>query len=141
MIWVAMILLVAGTALTFGAHGAGLHFAGVVGALLGVLLILTWLWRLRHRSRYDDRLETRVTANYRTSRKKIVAMIAVVIYLISPVDIAVLALVLPVGVVSDAGATAWLLLATGKELSRHHRSRKLRRTHPPHLTTGPRPRP
>lgn len=128
MIWSAMVLLVAGTILLFEDHGSTAQLIGVVGDLLGLGLLLVGLWRLRHRAgRFDDSMEVRLTADYRTSRKKIVAMILVVVYLISPVDLALLAFLLPVGVVGDATAMAWLLVATGREVSRHHRARRLRR--------------
>jgi hypothetical protein len=60
---------------------------------------------------------------YQTSKGKIFAMVVAVIYILSPIDI-VPDLFLPVGIIDDASAFTWLLVAIGQEMSRHRRRRK-----------------
>lgn len=138
MTWLGVILLVCGLALRFALHAAAAHWAGIALAAVGGLLIVTGLvrtaLRLRRRIRggglrYAEREEhpDGIPADYRTGRGKIFAMVIVLIYLFSPIDLAVLELLLPVGVVGDTGAVAWLLVATGTEVSRHRQARQARR--------------
>jgi uncharacterized membrane protein YkvA (DUF1232 family) len=60
---------------------------------------------------------------YQTGKGKIFAMVAAVIYILSPIDI-VPDFLLPFGVIDDASAFTWLLVAIGQEMSRHRRRRK-----------------
>lgn len=121
MIWTGLFALLAGAVLALTAHGdvAGVdaRLAGLVAAIIGAALLVSGILRLNRRGprvvRYRDR-------EYRTSKGKIIAMIAAVIYIVSPIDL-VPDFLLPVGIVDDAGAFAWLLFAVGQELSRRHR--------------------
>jgi uncharacterized membrane protein YkvA (DUF1232 family) len=63
---------------------------------------------------------------YRTRKRKITAMIVAVVYILSPIDF-IPEVLLPLGVVDDATAFAWLTWAFGTEISRHRRDRRDRR--------------
>ena len=108
----------------------GVSFLIVGAALLVIAAVRAALrlFGLRRRLRYQDRedFSEGIPADYRTSRAKLFAMAVVLVYLFSPVDLAVLELLLPVGVVGDTGAIAWLLFTTGKEIGRHRQARHLR---------------
>src|SRR5262249_31192273 len=62
---------------------------------------------------------------YRTSKGKIIAMVAVVVYILSPIDL-VPDVFLPVGIIDDGTAFAWLLFAIGQEVSRKRRAKAAR---------------
>jgi hypothetical protein len=111
------------------AHSLGIAMMIVAAALL-VMAAVRALFGLRKKLRYQDREDFRegIPPDYRTSRAKLLAMAAVLVYLFSPVDLAVLELLLPVGVIGDTGAIAWLMLTTGKEMGRHRQARHLRRS-------------
>lgn len=136
MAWLGALVLFVGAILTFAVGGdvGGLDVRtlGVIGMAVGGVLLVVGILRLRRRPRLDGarspagvirggvqaRVQDRV---YRTSKGKIIAMIAVVIYILSPVDL-IPDVFLPVGIVDDAGAFAWLLFAIGQEVSRKRRS-------------------
>ena len=63
---------------------------------------------------------------YKTKKRKIAAMVVAVVYILSPLDI-IPDVLLPLGVVDDATAFAWLTWAVGTEISRHRRARRARR--------------
>jgi len=133
-----VLLMAAGAALLLAVNGDTAHSLGVatliVGAALIVLAAVRAALRLvgvgRRAMRYQDGedFSDGIPPDYRTNRAKIAAMILVVLYLFSPIDLAVLELLLPVGVVGDTGAVAWLALTTGKEVTRHRQARRLRRS-------------
>lgn len=58
---------------------------------------------------------------YRTSKGKMIAMIAAVVYILSPIDL-VPDFLLPVGIIDDATAFTWLVLAIAQEVSRKRRN-------------------
>jgi hypothetical protein len=141
MSWFGVLLMAAGAVLLLLAHGDTAHSLGVATLIVGAALIVLAAVRaalrligLRRRVtsglRYQDREDFSggIPADYRTSRGKIAAMVLVLVYLFSPIDLAVLELLLPVGIVGDTGALAWLALTTGKELTRHRQARKVRRS-------------
>lgn len=142
MIWPGVVLMVCGLALRLGVHGHVEHTAGIVIAGVGGLLVVAGLLRFAFRTRrrlhgaglrgglrYAEREDFSggIPADYRTSRGKIFAMVVVLVYLFSPFDLAVLEFLLPVGVIGDTSALAWLLLSTRKEVSRHRQAHRLRR--------------
>jgi uncharacterized membrane protein YkvA (DUF1232 family) len=122
MVWPGALLLVIGAVLTFAFEG--MRTAGVVVVILGAALVVVGAVRSARSGRDDARM----------SRIKIVAMIAAVVYILSPVDL-VPDFLLPAGVVDDATALAWLLFAVGQEISRRRRL-----TPAPARTTGAPPR-
>ncbi|MFL6053007.1 MAG: YkvA family protein [Actinoallomurus sp.] len=132
MAWLGALVLFVGAILTFAVGGdvgvLDVRTLGVIGMAVGGVLLVVGILRLRRRPRLDGaRSPTGVIRGgvqdrvYRTSQGKIIAMIAVVIYILSPVDL-VPDVFLPVGIVDDAGAFAWLLFAIGQEVSRKRRS-------------------
>lgn len=148
MIWPGVVLVVCGLALRLGVPGNVEHAAGALITVVGGLLILVGLLRAAFRGRRGLRYAERedfsggIPADYRTSRGKIFAMVLVLLYLCSPFDLAVLEFLLPVGVIGDTSALAWLLLSTGKEISRHRQARLARRalTERPQRRLSPGPR-
>ena len=121
MIWSGLLALLAGAVVALAVHGdvAGVdaRAAGVILLIIGAVLLVSGIMRLNRRgprvARYQDRV-------YRTGKGKIIAMIAAVIYIVSPIDI-VPDFLLPVGIIDDAGALTWLLFAIGQELGRKRR--------------------
>lgn len=127
MIWLGILALVAGATLTFAVGGdlggVDLNAAGAVTMLLGAGLLVVGILRL-NRARRRTRLSRRAYGrDYKTGTGKIAAMIAAVIYIVSPIDI-IPDVFLPIGIVDDATAFTWLLFALGQELTRHSRKRR-----------------
>jgi uncharacterized membrane protein YkvA (DUF1232 family) len=125
MVWPGVLVLFTGAILTFAVDGKlgplDVGTLGIVTMVLGSALLIAGLVRLNRRPRqavshYRDRA-------YQTSRGKIFAMIAAVLYILSPIDI-VPDFLLPVGIIDDATAFSWLLFAIGQEMTRHSRKRK-----------------
>lgn len=136
MVWPGAVLLFAGAIATFavGGHAGGVDVraAGVITMVLGAALLIAGIVRLnrartaagavRRRGGMRASVQGRVQEQvYRTSKGKMIAMIAAVIYIISPVDL-VPDFLLPVGIIDDATAFTWLLFAIGQEVSRKRRS-------------------
>jgi hypothetical protein len=119
MIWAGVLALFAGAIATFAVDdkvgGVALGTVGVVAMIFGAALLVAGVVRLNRArstvSSVPDRL-------YRTSKGKIAAMIAVGVYILSPLDI-VPDVFLPVGIIDDATAFTWLVFAIGQEISRH----------------------
>ncbi|SFQ38401.1 DUF1232 domain-containing protein [Actinomadura madurae] len=126
MVWLGLVLVVAGAvpALTASGDLAGvdLTVAGAIAMAAGAVLLVAGILRLRGRRRAGP--GGAAQAYYRTSTGKIVAMVVAVVYIVSPVDL-IPDVFLPVGVVDDATAFTWLLVALGQEYTR--RSRAARR--------------
>jgi uncharacterized membrane protein YkvA (DUF1232 family) len=136
MIWLGALVLLIGAIVTFAVGGdvgaLDVRTLGVVGMVVGGILLVMGILRLRRRPRstatrspagvirggVQARVQDRV---YRTSKGKIIAMIAVVIYILSPLDL-IPDVFLPVGIIDDATAFTWLLFAIGQEVSRKRRS-------------------
>jgi uncharacterized membrane protein YkvA (DUF1232 family) len=138
MAWLGALVLLVGAILTFAVGGdlggLDLRTLGVVGMVVGGVLLVLGILRLRRRPRaaagrggaparvvrggVQAQVQNRV---YRTSKGKIIAMIAVVVYILSPIDL-IPDVFLPVGIVDDATAFTWLLFAIGQEVSRKRRS-------------------
>ncbi|MFC5753043.1 YkvA family protein [Actinomadura rugatobispora] len=122
MIVAGLAALVAGGVLALTADGSlggvDLTAAGAAVMVAGAVLLVAGLLRLRRASRRAvARGPGAAPAPYRTGKGKIFAMIAVVVYIVSPIDL-VPDVFLPVGVVDDAGALLWLVLAAGQEMAR-----------------------
>jgi hypothetical protein len=122
MVWPGAFVLFAGAILTFAISGhignVDVGTVGMIAMIFGALLLVAGLLRLNrgHRSpvvSYQDRM-------YRTSKGKIIAMIAAVVYIVSPIDL-VPDFLLPIGIVDDATAFGWLLFAIGQEVTRKRR--------------------
>lgn len=126
MVWLGLVLLIAGAVSALTADGdlggVDLTVAGAVVMAAGAVLLVVGIARLRRRRRGPAGVGPQ--AYYRTSTGKIVAMVAAVIYIVSPIDL-IPDVLLPVGVVDDATALTWLLFALGQEYTR--RSRAARR--------------
>ncbi|MEW2354725.1 YkvA family protein [Spirillospora sp. NPDC029432] len=118
MILAGLVLLVAGGVVALAADGAvaGVDLTVAGGAVMGVGagVLIAGLLRLRRRPAGPG------GEPYRTGKGKIVAMVAAVLYIVSPVDL-VPDFLLPVGVVDDATALTWLVIAAGQELARRRR--------------------
>jgi uncharacterized membrane protein YkvA (DUF1232 family) len=149
MVWPGLILVGLGLALRLGLHGRTEHTAGVLIALAGLVILLLGVARaarrvrrLKRGLRYRDTEDFSggIPPDYRTSRGKIFAVVVVLVYLFSPFDLATLEFLLPVGIVGDTSAIAWLLFTTGREVSRHQRARIARRRAVQAPRTAPRPR-
>jgi drug/metabolite transporter (DMT)-like permease len=138
MVWAGVVLILAGAIATFtvDGHVGGLDsgVAGVVAMVAGAALLVIGLVRLNRMARPDRGRGIRPGVQdrlYRTGKGKIIAMIAVVAYILSPIDL-IPDVFLPVGIVDDATAFTWLLFAIGQEVSRHRRRRRaLDRVRPP----------
>ncbi|MEU9020431.1 YkvA family protein [Actinomadura sp. NPDC048394] len=132
MAWLGVVLLVAGGATVLTADGrlggVDLTLAGAVALAAGAFLLVAGILRLRRRRRLGP-VAGGAQAYYRTSTGKIVAMVVAVVYIVSPIDL-IPDVFLPVGVVDDATALAWLLFALGQEYTRRSRARRA-------VTAGP----
>jgi hypothetical protein len=122
MVWLGVLVLSAGAILGFAISGdiGGVEVSavGVLTAIAGaVLLIIGIIRSSRGRPSRVANCQDRI---YRTSKGKIIAMIAAVVYILSPIDI-VPDVFLPVGIIDDATALSWLLFAIGQEVSRKRR--------------------
>ncbi|GAA4488596.1 hypothetical protein GCM10023191_018220 [Actinoallomurus oryzae] len=119
MILPGVLALLVGAVLAFAVHGdvggVGVGTVGVIVMIIGGLILIAGLLRLRRGSR--QRIAGRRDRVYRTSKGKIIAMVIAVIYIVSPIDI-VPDFLLPVGVIDDATAFGWLLFAIGQEVTR-----------------------
>ena len=142
MVLPGVLALFAGAILTFAFHGhvgdVGVHTIGVITMVIGAVILIAGLLRLRRgRSRGRGRSGRLVAGAqdrvYRTGKGKIIAMIIAAVYIVSPIDI-IPDFLLPVGVVDDAGAFGWLLFAIGQEMSR-------KRAQPPRPPQVPQPQP
>ncbi|GAA4638052.1 hypothetical protein GCM10023196_094290 [Actinoallomurus vinaceus] len=136
MAWLGALVLFVGAILTFAVGGdvgtLDVRTLGIVGMVVGGVLLVVGIVRLRRTPRsagarspagvirggVQAQVQDRV---YRTSKGKIIAMIAVVVYILSPVDL-IPDVFLPVGVIDDGTAFAWLLFAIGQEVTRKRRS-------------------
>jgi uncharacterized membrane protein YkvA (DUF1232 family) len=130
MVWPGVLVLFTGAILTFAIDGklgpVDVGTLGIVTMILGAILFVVGLLRLNRvpRRKVTEKVTTTYRDRvYRTSKGKIFAMIAAVIYILSPIDI-VPDFLLPIGVIDDASAFSWLLFAVGQEMSRHSRKRK-----------------
>jgi hypothetical protein len=119
MIPAGLAALVAGALLVLTAGGS---FAGVDGTVAGAVVLgagavvlVAGLIRLRRR-----RPAATGTEPYRTGKGKIIAMVAAVLYIVSPIDL-IPDFLLPAGIVDDATALTWLLVAAGQEAVRRRR--------------------
>jgi drug/metabolite transporter (DMT)-like permease len=119
MAWAALLLLVSGGALALVTDGE-VRVAGVAAAVLGALLLVAGILRLR-RARRGAKGRYLPDQVYRTGKGKIVAMVLAVVYILSPIDLIPDPL-LPVGVVDDATALTWLVFALGQEAVRRRRA-------------------
>jgi len=115
MVWFGLVLVLAGAVSAFAFDGDVFVAAGAAAMAVGALVLIVGILRLRRAARREGPAAVR---QYRTSTGKIIAMIAAVIYIVSPIDLIPDPL-LPVGVVDDATALAWLVFAFGQE--RHRR--------------------
>lgn len=129
MVLPGVLALFAGAVLSFAVHGhiggVSVTAVGVITMLVGAVLLIAGLLRLRGPARRRKRLRDGAVAHYqdrayRTSKGKIIAMIIAVIYIVSPIDL-IPDFLLPVGVIDDATAFTWLLFAIGQELTRRRR--------------------
>jgi uncharacterized membrane protein YkvA (DUF1232 family) len=129
MVWSGVVLIFAGAIVAFAVGGhAGAVDIGTVGLVTmaaGAVLFIIGLMRLNRVRKVKGR---RIPASvqdrlYRTGKGKIIAMVAVVAYILSPIDI-IPDVFLPVGIIDDATAFTWLLFALGQEVSRHRRQRR-----------------
>ncbi|REF00135.1 YkvA family protein [Thermomonospora umbrina] len=123
MHWLGIAALTVGAVLAF-AVGGDLTAPAYATMVVGAALLIAGVVRLgrtarRARSAVPD-------AEYRTGKGKIAGMVAATLYILSPLDI-VPDVLLPVGVIDDATALAWLAFALGQELTRHSRRRRLTR--------------
>ncbi|WP_433180758.1 YkvA family protein [Actinoallomurus sp. CA-150999] len=136
MAWLGALVLFVGAILTFAVGGdvgtLDVRTVGIVGMAVGGVLLVVGIVRLRRTPRPTGArsssgvirggVQARVQEQmYRTSKGKIIAMIAVVIYILSPVDL-IPDVFLPVGIIDDGTAFAWLLFAIGQEVTRKRRS-------------------
>jgi uncharacterized membrane protein YkvA (DUF1232 family) len=128
MVLPGVLALFAGAVLSFAVHGhaggVSVTAVGVITMLVGAVVLIAGLLRLRRRAS-RGRLRDRAVAHYqdrayRTSKGKIIAMIIAVVYIVSPIDF-IPDFMLPVGVIDDATAFTWLLFAIGQELTRRRR--------------------
>lgn len=129
MVLPGVLALFAGAVLTFAVHGhvggVSVTALGAITMIVGAVVLIAGLLRLRRRASGRGRLRDRAVAHYqdrvyRTSKGKIIAMVIAVIYIVSPIDL-IPDFLLPVGVIDDATAFTWLLFAIGQELTRHRR--------------------
>ncbi|MFF5262320.1 YkvA family protein [Actinomadura viridis] len=122
MIVAGLAALVAGAVLLLTdvvrSGGPDLTVAGAALTAAGALVLIVGLLRLRRASR---RTAAGVPEPYRTGKGKVIAMVAAVLYIVSPIDL-VPDVLLPVGIVDDATALTWLVVAAGQELARRSRS-------------------
>ncbi|MFG2004707.1 YkvA family protein [Spirillospora sp. NPDC048911] len=119
MLWLGLPLLLAGTILVFATD---FDVAGAVLMTLGAVLAFAGILRLRRRTK-NRPSRSAVEAYYRTGTGKIAAMIAAVVYIVSPIDL-IPDPFLPVGIVDDATALTWLVIAFSQEAARRRRSRQ-----------------
>jgi uncharacterized membrane protein YkvA (DUF1232 family) len=122
MHWFGALVLFAGAVLTFAIRGH-LTDAGIVTMIVGALLLVAGVVRLNRGRRATRRSATAAAQEqvYRTSKGKMIAMIAAVVYILSPIDL-VPDVLLPVGVIDDATAFSWLMIAIAQEVVRRRRS-------------------
>ena len=128
MVWAGITVVLVGAILVFAVDGdlgpVDVGAVGVIAMIFGAALLALGILRLNRRrhpapdgrrplSSYQDRV-------YRTSKGKMFAMISVVVYILSPLDL-VPDVFLPVGIIDDATAFSWLLYAVGQEISRKRR--------------------
>lgn len=139
MVWPGAFLLLAGAiAALAGGHAGGVDVrtAGIVVMVADAALLIAGIVRLRARTAVvrpgtvGRRRRGGVRASvqgrvqeqmYRTSRGKMIAMIAAVVYILSPIDL-VPDFLLPVGIIDDATAFTWLVFAIAQEVSRKRRN-------------------
>jgi purine-cytosine permease-like protein len=127
MVWSGILTLLVGAILTFavdgGIAGIDLTVLGAIVMICGGLLLIAGILSLNRSRRLDRRsAPPQAAADYQTGKGKIAAMIASVVYVISPVDV-IPDIFLPIGVVDDATAFTWLVFALGQEIARHSRKR------------------
>jgi uncharacterized membrane protein YkvA (DUF1232 family) len=119
MIVTGLVALVVGAVLLITSDRGDLTVAGAVVMGAGALLLIAGILRLRRAAR---RPAASADEPYRTSKGKIIAMVAAVLYIVSPLDI-IPDVLLPAGIVDDATALTWLVVAAGQELVRRRASR------------------
>ncbi|MEU8122461.1 YkvA family protein [Spirillospora sp. NPDC049024] len=126
MVWLGLVLLVAGAVPALTADGdlggVDITVAGAAVMAVGAVLLIAGILRLRRRRRVGPTGRA-AQAYYRTPTGKIVAMVVAVIYIVSPVDL-IPDVFLPFGVVDDATALTWLLFALGQEYTRRSRTER-----------------
>ncbi|MFI6519269.1 YkvA family protein [Spirillospora sp. NPDC050679] len=105
-------LIVAGVVLTFVVDRTAW---GVAALLAGAVLVIAGIARLRRARRVPG-----TALEYRTGKRRVAAMVAAVVYIVSPIDL-VPDFLLPLGIVDDASALTWLLFALGQEYTRRSR--------------------
>ncbi|HEX2316128.1 MAG TPA: DUF1232 domain-containing protein [Thermomonospora sp.] len=132
MHWIGVAVLLLGAVGAFVVRG-GLTTPGYLAMVAGAALLAAGVVRLgrARRAARDDA--------YRTSAGKIAGMVAAAVYIVSPIDI-IPDVFLPVGVIDDATAFAWLVFAVGQEAVRRSRARRVSRGSLPRPDSS-RPRP
>jgi Protein of unknown function (DUF1232) len=129
VVWSGILVLFAGAVLTFAVDaepgGVDLTAVGAIGMVLGACLLIAGILRLNRARRrtHAPAAGAAAPAAYKTGAGKIAAMIAAVVYIVSPIDI-IPDVLLPVGVIDDATAFTWLVFAVGQEVARHSRKRR-----------------
>ncbi|WP_018656141.1 YkvA family protein [Actinomadura flavalba] len=118
MVWIGLVLLAAGS-VTALVSDAPVVWIGAGAMAAGAVLVIAGLVRLRQ-GRARAALGGGADVPYRTGKGKIAAMIAAVVYIISPIDL-IPDVFLPVGIVDDATAFTWLLVAAAQEYTRRSR--------------------
>lgn len=126
MVWSGIVALFAGAVLAFAVDaepgGVDLTAVGAIAMVLGACLLIAGILRL-NRARRQTSSPAAGYTSYKTGTGKIAAMIAAVLYIVSPIDV-VPDVLLPFGIVDDATAFTWLVFAVGQEVARHSRKRR-----------------
>jgi uncharacterized membrane protein YkvA (DUF1232 family) len=126
MLWSGVIVMIVGMCLRFGLGGDAAHWSGLAAIAGGALLVITGLLqanRRRRRARRSGSIAAEVPLGYKTSTRKIAAMIIAVVYILSPIDF-IPDFLLPFGIVDDVGALSWLVVAVGQEYTRHRQAKQ-----------------
>jgi hypothetical protein len=139
MHWFGIATLLTGAVLAFAVSG-DLTVAGYLVMGAGAVLFTAGVLRLGRARRRARASGGAPDADHRTGAGKIAAMIAAVVYIVSPLDV-VPDVLLPVGVVDDATAFGWLVFALAQEATRHSRRRRLSRGPSRRPGSSPPPRP
>jgi LPXTG-motif cell wall-anchored protein len=125
MLWLGVIVVIAGMFLRFGLGSDTAHWSGLAALAVGAVLVIGGLLLARRRRRTRrSRSGIGVPLDYKTSKGKIAAMIIAVVYILSPIDFIPEIILGPLGIVDDMGALSWLAVAIGQEYTRRHQSRQ-----------------
>jgi uncharacterized membrane protein YkvA (DUF1232 family) len=129
MVWPGVIAVLVGMVMSITGNGRigpiDVTTVGVAVMGLGAVVLVLGLLRLARARRWPAAGGRTPVASYqdrayRTGKGKIIAMIAAVVYIVSPIDF-IPDFLLPIGIVDDATAFGWLLFAIGQEISRKRR--------------------